>query len=131
MARKGYSLLLVDDDRFLIDMYSMKFKEHGHDVTPALSGAEALSKLREGYDPQVILFDIVMPGIDGFEFLEAMTKERLAPRALKIALTNQGQAGDIEKAKSLGAAGYIVKANAIPSEVLAQVSDMVHKHADA
>lgn len=121
-------MLLVDDDRFLIDMYSMKFREHGHNVVPAFGGAEALAKLREGAEPDVIVFDIIMPGVDGFELLETMQKEKLAERAIKIALTNQGQSADVERAKKLGAVGYIIKASAIPSEVLTQVSDIVRAH---
>lgn len=128
MGGTGYKILLVDDDRFLIDMYSMKFREHGHDVRSAFGGAEALNQLREGYVPEAIVFDIVMPGVDGFDLLEAIRKERLAPSAVKIALTNQGQESDISRAKELGAVGYIIKASAIPSEVLTQVTDIISAH---
>lgn len=128
MAGKGYKILLVDDDRFLIDMYSMKFRENGHEVIPAFGGADALTKLREGLSPDIIVFDIVMPGVDGFELLETIKKEKLAGKAVKIALTNQGQSSDVDRAKGLGAVGYIIKASAIPSEVLTQVCDIAGAH---
>ncbi len=118
--KKNYRVLLVDDDAFLLDMYAMKFKQKGNTVDIAKSGDEALRKLREGLLPDVMLFDIIMPGIDGFALLESIRKERLAPSAVKIALSNQWQESDIKRAKDLGADGYIVKASAIPSEVLSR-----------
>ena len=70
--------------------------------------------------PDAILLDLVMPGIDGFEALEAMQKEHLAQGTKIIILSNQGKDSDIERAKQLSADGYIIKASAIPSEVLAE-----------
>lgn len=115
-----YRLYLVDDDRFLLDMYAVKFKAAGHEVTAFQSGEEALTALREKPAPDAMLLDIVMPTIDGFEIMETIRKENLAPGMKIIVLSNQGQEADIEKAKQLGAAGYIIKASAIPSEVYAQ-----------
>ncbi len=115
------TLLLVDDDQFLRDMYSVKFREAGFSVEMAESGTEALERLRGDFNPDIILFDVVMPGMDGYAFLEALTEEKLAGSAVKIALSNQGGDADIEKAKALGAKDYIVKANSIPSEVVARV----------
>ena len=115
-----YRLYLVDDDRFLLDMYAVKFKAGGHDVTAFQNGEEALQALRDNPAPDAMLLDIVMPNIDGFEMLEVMHKENLASSMKKIVLSNQGQESDIERAKALGAIGYIVKASAIPSEVYAE-----------
>jgi CheY-like chemotaxis protein len=116
----SYRLYLVDDDRFLLDMYAVKFKAGGHEVTAFQSAEEALEALREKPAPDAMLLDIVMPNIDGFELLSTIRKEQLAPSTKIIVLSNQGQEADIEKAKSLGAAGYIIKASAIPSEVYAE-----------
>ena len=63
-----------------------------------------------------------MPVMDGFEILAALKKGNLAPQASVIMLTNQGQLSDIEKAKSFGVAGYIIKATTIPSEVVEEVT---------
>lgn len=115
------TILIVDDDRFLLDMYSVKFKEDGFDVSAGTGGDDGLKKLREGLDPDVIVLDIVMPNIDGFQFLETVKKEGLAPNARLVVLSNQGQDEEIKRAKELGADDYIVKASAIPSEVLEQV----------
>lgn len=116
-----YKVLLVDDDKFLIDMYALKFKKGGLDVNTATSGEDALAKLRGGFIPDIILLDIVMPGMDGLELLEGIRKDHLADRAVVVVLSNQGQQSDIERAKKIGVHGYIVKASTIPSEVLEEV----------
>ena len=120
-----YRLYLVDDDRFLLDMYAVKFKAAGHEVTAYQNGEEALKALREGKAPDAMLLDIVMPNMDGFQVLEAIKKENLAQGMKVIVLSNQGQESDIEKAKALGAAGYIVKASAIPSEVFSETLKII------
>ncbi len=114
-------LLLIDDDEFLLDMYAMKFKDVGFDVLTIRSAEEALTKLREGYAPAIILLDMIMPTIDGIELLKTMRAEKLSPDAAVIVLSNQSDEARIEEAKKLGAKGYILKANTIPSEVLEQV----------
>lgn len=118
----AYHVYLVDDDRFLLDLYAVKFKNAGHEVTLFSGGEELLAALRKegAAAPDVILLDIIMPGMTGFETLEALRKENLAKNARIIFLSNQGQDSDLEKAKQLGADGYIIKASAIPSEVYAE-----------
>jgi CheY-like chemotaxis protein len=115
-------VLIIDDDKFLLNMYSIKFSKNNFEVSSATSGEEALNKLKDGYNPDIILLDIVMPVMDGFEILENIKKNNLAPKASVIMLTNQGQLADIERAKSLGTSGYIIKATTIPSEVVEEVT---------
>mgnify|MGYP006272581647 CR=1 FL=1 len=117
-TKKKPTIFLVDDDRFLLDMYAVKFENEGMDVLACQGGVDVLDKLREGAQPDMILLDVVMPEIDGFAVLEAINKENLAPKTKVVVLSNQGQDSDIERAKKLGAVGYIIKASAIPSEVL-------------
>jgi putative two-component system response regulator len=115
-------VLIVDDDKFLLNMYSIKFTKNNFEVNSATTGEEALNKIKEGYMPDIILLDIVMPGMDGFEILDNLKKNNIAPNAQIIMLTNQGQLADIEKAKSFGINGYIIKATTIPSEVVEEVT---------
>lgn len=117
-AKKRYSILLVDDDKFLLDMYSLKFKDGGCDVEAISDSAAALDKLRKGFSPNIILLDVVMPGMSGFELLEAVQKENLAKGSVIVMLSNQGLQEDIDKGMKFGASGYIIKASSIPSEVL-------------
>lgn len=118
---KGKKVLIVDDDTFLLDMYSVKFREEGFVVVPALGSIDALEKLEEGENPDIMLLDVVMPAMDGFELLTKINADKLAENAKVIFLSNLGQQSDIDKGKQLGADGYIVKANATPSEVVEQV----------
>lgn len=118
----AYRVYLVDDDRFLLDLYAVKFKNAGHDVSVFGSGEDLLAALRKegAAAPDAILLDLIMPGVGGFEALETIRKEQLAKTSKIIILSNQGQDSDIENAKKLSADGYIIKASAIPSEVLAE-----------
>jgi two-component system chemotaxis response regulator CheY len=118
-------ILIVDDDKFLLNMYSIKFQKEQFEVVTAGDGAEALKKLQGGVVPDAIVLDIVMPVMDGLEFLEKMRAENLAKDSAILILSNQGQSSDIEKAKVLGIDGYIVKATTIPSEVVSEVKRML------
>ena len=122
-----YRIYLTDDDRFLLDMYAVKFRAQGHEVTAFSGGKEVLEALREKPAPDAMLLDIVMPEVDGFEVLETIRKDKLAEGTKVIILSNQGQESDIERAKTLGAAGYIIKASAIPSEVYTETLSIIEK----
>lgn len=118
----AYRIYIVDDDKFLLDLYAVKFKNAGYDVNVIVSGEDLLTALRKADTmmPDAVLLDVIMPGIGGLGALETIRKEQLAKRTKFIILSNQGQDSDIEKAKRLGADGYIIKASAIPSEVFAE-----------
>ena len=118
-------ILLVDDDKFLLDMYAIKFSKAGYEVKAADSTDSAMKIIRDGYIPDVMLSDIVMPGMDGLELISVIHKEKLIPESVFIMLTNQGSSDDISRAKKLNADGYIVKATTIPSEVLAEVERII------
>jgi CheY-like chemotaxis protein len=120
------NILLVDDDVFLRDMYATKFGELGHTVTTAETGEAALEVLGKGsFD--VILLDMIMPGMSGVELLGKIKAMKLSPLPVCIVLSNQGGKEEIESAEKAGAKGYIIKAELIPSEVVAQVTKLVSK----
>ncbi len=122
------TILLVDDDKFLLDMYSMKFSAAGYVVEAHLSAKEALEIMRGGLKPDVILFDLTMPELDGFSFLQIVSDECLAPRALKVVLSNKNDEVGKMKTEELGATCYIVKASMIPSEVVNTIAEELVKH---
>jgi CheY-like chemotaxis protein len=116
-------ILLVDDDAFLRDMYATKFTQAGDTVHAAEDGTHALVLLRENkFD--VVLMDMVMPSMTGLELLEKINEEDLRNGAKCIVLSNQSESTDLEAAKGLGADGYIVKAELIPSEVVTKVHNI-------
>jgi len=121
-------ILIIDDDTFLLNMYSMKFEKNGFETKVSASVTDGLDILRSGFKPDILLIDLIMPVMDGFAFYETMKKEKLSPDTLTIMLTNQGTSADIEKAKLLGIQGFIVKATTIPSEVVEEVKGVLTKY---
>ena len=117
-------ILLVDDDIFLRDMYATKFSERGDTVVGVENGQETLRKIAE--EPfDVVIMDMVMPGMTGTELLKACKNLDLSKPPKYIILSNQGEESDIKKARALGAVGYIIKADSIPSEVVEKVHQLV------
>lgn len=121
------SVLLVDDDKFLVDIYGMKFSHAGYQVQTCLSVNEALNALRKGFPADAIVFDLIMPENDGFSFLRQIALEHLMPNAMLIVLSNQSDPAEEQRAKELGADCYVVKASKIPAEVVSIVGDMIQK----
>lgn len=125
-------ILIVDDDKFLLDMYALKFSQgEEFNVVTALGSEDAVAKLKDGFSPDIILLDVVMPKMNGFELLEKIKRENLTDRAKIIILSNLGQDADIAKAKSLQADGYIIKSSVTPSEVLKKVLEFMPPMAGA
>ena len=120
-------ILLVDDDTFLRDMYATKFLECGHDVTPAIHAADALRILETVQDFDLMLVDMIMPGMTGVELLTELKSNMPGLTMKRIVLSNQGQDQDIEEATDAGAIGYIIKAQSVPSEVVKKVEEIMGK----
>jgi DNA-binding response OmpR family regulator len=118
-------VLLVDDDTFLLDMYAVKFKNQGYDVRSCNDAESALKVLHDGYIPDALLVDMIMPGMDGIDFVSVVRKENLASKSVIIMLTNQGMPEDIVRAKKLNVDGYIIKATTIPSDVLRETEKIL------
>mgnify|MGYP001608922455 CR=1 FL=1 len=125
MENQKRKILIVDDDSFLLDMYALKFSQNDFEVYTAVNGIQAIEKLKNGLKPDVMLVDILMPEMDGFTMLEKINTDKLSPDSLKIILSNKSQQSDIERGESLGVAGYIIKANSTPVEVINQVVNIL------
>lgn len=118
-------ILLVDDDAFLRDMYATKFGEAGYDVVVAKSATQALTVLDEEKHIDVVMLDMVMPGMSGLEFLKAIGEKEFEKKPKCIVLSNQSESTDIDEAMQAGAVGYIVKAEMIPSDVVEEVKKLI------
>lgn len=114
-------ILLIDDDNFLRDMYATKFISGGHAVSVVDSGAAALSKLGTDDTFDVVMLDMVMPGMSGVQLLTEIRVQFPNLKSKLIVLSNQGQDEDLREATEAGACAYIIKANSVPSEVLSKV----------
>jgi CheY-like chemotaxis protein len=122
---KKRKVIILDDDKFLLNMYSAKFLSSGIEADTTETGDKLLEMLRAGATADLLLLDIIIPGLSGLETLVKIKEEGLAKDAKVVMLTNQSTEKDVEKAKSLGVQGYIVKATSTPSEVVDQVIKII------
>lgn len=123
MTEAKKKILIIDDDPFILDMYVLKFTEEGFDVKTARDGKTGLALAKE-FEPAVILLDIVMPAMDGFDVLRKLKEESTSPRPKIIFLTNFGQKEDVERGLKLGADDYVIKAHFTPREVVEKVKEI-------
>jgi len=127
MAEEQIHVMLVEDDEFLSDIYKKKFDMEGFKVTHADNGEKGLEEIKKK-KPDIILLDILMPKMDGFEVLENLKKEDSKVKDIPvILLTNLGQKDDVEKGKEKGAADYLIKAHFKPSEVVDKIKEVLGK----
>lgn len=124
---KKIKIMLVDDDNFLLEMYARKFDNNGYDTTVCSKSVDCIEKLKEGFVPDILVSDLIMPEMDGVALLTKIKEEGLIPDTKKVVLTNQGQEGDKDKFEDLGISGYIVKALNTPSEVVAKITEIYNK----
>ena len=124
MSEEKKKILIVEDDRFLSEMYSTKLTESGFEVEVAYDGNEGLRLIKE-LKPDLVLLDIVLPKMDGFEILERIQKDEASKNIPVIALTNLGQKEEVEKGIRLGASDYAIKAHFTPTEVVAKVKKIL------
>ncbi len=124
-TNKG-TVLIVEDDSFLRKLLVEKLKREGFSIKEAASGKEALESVSREI-PMVVLLDLVMPGADGFQVLQELRKEERTKNIPVIVLSNLGEQENIDRAKSLGADDYMVKAHFILDEIVERVSNLIAK----
>ncbi|MDI6591442.1 MAG: response regulator [Patescibacteria group bacterium] len=117
-------ILLIEDDPFLIDIYTLKLKEAGFLVEVATDGKEGLRKTSE-IIPDLVVLDIVLPQIDGWEFLKKIKANEELKKIPVVILSNLGQKGEVEKGLKLGAAKYLIKAHYTPSQVIEEIKEIL------
>lgn len=124
MSEKKIKILLVEDDPFLQSMYSTKFELENFYVSAASDGLEGLKKAQVEI-PDIILLDIMLPGMNGFEVLEKLKADPQTKDIPVILLTNLNQKDDIMRGASLGAVDYLIKAHFMPSEVVKKINKIL------
>jgi DNA-binding response OmpR family regulator len=122
--QKKISLLLIEDDPLLISIYATRFEKEGFEVQVVDSGEKVL-KLLGKVNPSLIVLDIVLPYVDGWEILEAIPKHENLKETKVVVLSNLGEKDDIEKGINLGADRYLIKANYTPTQVIAEVKNLL------
>ena len=121
---KKIKIGLVEDDSFLANMYETKLNLEGFEVKKALDGQEGIEMIKQE-KPDVILLDILLPKMDGWEVLNALKKEESVKDIPVILLTNLSQKNDIEKGMGLKVEDYLIKAHFTPSEVVDKVKKVL------
>jgi len=124
--KNNKKILLVEDDTFLSGMYVSKLDMEGFDTVLASEGKQGLKMIKEE-NPDLILLDIILPKMDGFEILKEIRKDKKIKDTPVILLTNLGQKKDVDKAFKLGAVDYLIKAHFMPSEVVDKIKKTLNK----
>lgn len=124
--KEALRVLIVEDDKFLHQLLVKKFASNGFAVAEAIDGNEALAALQKRV-PHVVLLDLILPGIDGFEVLRQMRQTPEFSKIPVIILSNLGQQEDIQKGQALGAIDYMVKANFTLDEIISRVRQVVQE----
>lgn len=118
------NILLIEDDPFLVEIYTTKLKEAGFQIQTALDGKEGLLKMEKKL-PDLLLLDIVLPSLTGWEILREIKKNEKLKNLKIIILSNLGQQEEVEKGINLGAVKYLIKAHYTPSEVVAEIKKIL------
>ncbi|MCX6761796.1 MAG: response regulator [Candidatus Moranbacteria bacterium] len=120
------TVMIIEDDRFVMDIYHTKLTQSGFAVVNAENGLEALKKLREEKQiPDLILLDIIMPYLGGLEVLEEVKKDERLKNIPVILLTNLSQKTEIDRGMALGAKDFLIKSHFTPSEVLEKIKTVL------
>jgi DNA-binding response OmpR family regulator len=117
-------ILIVEDDRFLRELIARKLKNEGYEVLEAIDGEEGLKRVKEE-KPDLILLDLILPGIDGFEVLAKAKEDPTTAQIPVIILSNLGQREEIERGLKLGAIDYLIKAHFTPGEIIEKIKNIL------
>ena len=120
-------ILVADDDDLLVELLRFKLEQRGHEVSVATDGAAAL-RMAEQHRPDVLVLDLMMPAMDGFELLRRFKEHRELRNVPTIVLSGRRQEQDIVRALSLGAQDYLIKPF-IPSELLLRIENQFVRRA--
>ena len=119
-------ILIVEDEELILDLLKKKLQQEGYEVSIARDGIEGLEKMSEVI-PSLVLLDIVMPKMGGFEVMEEMVKEKGLRSIPVIVISNSGQPVEIDKAQALGAKDWLIKTEFDPQEVIDKVVKQIGK----
>ena len=125
MINTKLTILIAEDEPDLMEMYSQALSQRGFIVIPAINGKEALDILKVEYSHiDLILLDIVMPGMDGMEFLKAIHGKKEYEKIAILVSTNLDNDADRKEALRLGAHNYFIKSNHTPAELVKMIQDV-------
>ena len=118
------TILIVEDDKFLRELISQKLLKEGYGISAAVDGEEGITKIKEE-KPSLVLLDLILPGIDGFEVLTQMKADPNVSSIPVIILSNLGQKEDVERGLKIGATDYLIKAHFTPGEIIEKIKKIL------
>ena len=124
MTETKKKILIIEDDKFLRDLITQKLRKEGFNIVEAVDGEHGLKKVKDE-KPDLILLDLILPGIDGFAVLAEVKKDPVLAKIQVIILSNLGQKDDIEKGLKLGAIDYLIKAHFTPGEIIEKIKKVL------
>ncbi|MBI3589412.1 MAG: response regulator [Candidatus Liptonbacteria bacterium] len=120
----GKKVLVIEDDRFLSSLMKARLEKEGFSTLQAFDGEEAFGILKQN-KPDLIILDLIMPKVSGFELLENISVDPYISKIPVMILSNLGQDSDIEKVKRLGATKYFVKVKTSIDDLITKVKDLL------
>jgi len=117
-------ILLIEDEEIIVDLLQKKLGDIGYDVIVARDGEEGLEKVRQ-VKPDLILLDIIMPKMGGFEVMENISRDSELKKIPIIIISNSGQPVELDRAKALGAKDWLIKTEFDPQEVIDKISKQI------
>ncbi len=117
-------VLIAEDDHFLSSLLKARLEKENFSVKQTFDGEETLSVLKE-FEPDLIVLDLIMPRLSGFEFLEKISIDPQYNQIPVIVVTNLGQDNDVQKAKQLGVEEYFVKAKTSIDDLVTTIKGYV------
>mgnify|MGYP001583424906 FL=1 len=122
----GKKILVIEDDRFLSSLMKARLEKEGFTAIQAFDGEEALNLLKQD-KPDLIVMDLIMPKVSGFELLESISLDPQISKIPVMILSNLGQDSDIDKVKRLGAVEYFVKVKTSIDDLVSHVKEIANK----
>ncbi len=120
----GSRIVWIEDDNFLGSLISKKLSSEGYEVAYVNTGEDAMAKIKE-QKPALVLADIMLPGIDGFEVLKQIKEDDNLKDVPVILFSNLSQEEDINKGLELGAESFLVKSNVVPDQIVSKIKELL------
>jgi DNA-binding response OmpR family regulator len=124
MPDQGKTIMIIEDDRFLSSLMKARLEKDGFGVIQAFDGAEAIELFKQK-TPSLIILDLIMPKITGFEVLQSISLTPSLQNVPVVILSNLAQDSDIEKARQLGAKEYFVKVKVSIDDLVARIKGLL------
>lgn len=119
-------ILIIEDENFIASMMTLILEKAGFSIEVATDGEEGLQKIEKTL-PDLILLDLVLPGINGFELLEKLKKEERTKKIPVIIVSNLGTPDEIQKGLKAGANAFLIKTHTLPKDLVSKVKEVLQQ----